>query len=544
MSVSEAVIFRTGFSYAYSTNSGVLGVIAMADTNIFYLIEESLGKQWYFSLTDQQLIEYTWREENSWTKPLQLDGQPIKQFRAAIDKNDRIHLLAYSTSKKLIYYEWNGEQWYQRLLYRVQSRFEDISHLELLSTFNRIHIFYYIENSLKRAQESLIHSWFENGKWKSNVLLNFLTDQGVKFQLVQYDTKGNLFVIYTRLLRNETRCYFIYYDNDLDSWSKPFILFQQLGKCSNFSGMGDSNGDFHIIWVEMTGPEYRLNYKKVIPNSLNSNTETHCILDNGAVPIDSTCLQITGNSIYCYWIQEGNAFVSQGHISGINWGQSNVIAQGPFHVYKKISKTLDGNSLVETKIGDGYPEFSWTLSTLLSNEQSNENKPAIIDDTNLLKVKSSDNSGLLSEQEMPDQNEQTLTQSVKEIQKLINKLQSEIKEIKNRMDDLHAALYQQQDYIRQNDKNSFQREAQIRKLAFEVEQIRAMRANMPIINLEKNEENNETSIQQPVLNDDKNNDDSLQNKMLPKNVDLGSGEIQLGNVSILINPEEESENDI
>ena len=26
------------------------------------------------------------REENSWTKPLQLDGQPIKQFRAAIDK--------------------------------------------------------------------------------------------------------------------------------------------------------------------------------------------------------------------------------------------------------------------------------------------------------------------------------------------------------------------------------------------------------------------------------------------------------------------------
>ena len=107
----------------------------------------------------------------------------------------------------------------------------------------------------------------------------------------------------------------------------------------------------------------------------------------------------------------------------------------------------------------------------MSNEQSNENKPAIIDDTNLLKVKSSDNSGLLSEQEMPDQNEQTLTQSVKEIQKLINKLQSEIKEIKNRLDDLHAALYQQQDYIRQNDKNSFQREAQIRKLAFEVEQI-------------------------------------------------------------------------
>jgi hypothetical protein len=52
------------------------------------------------------------------------------------------------------------------------------------------------------------------------------------------------------------------------------------------------------------------------------------------------------------------------------------------------------------------------------------------------------------------------------------------------MDDFHAALYQIQDYIRQKDKNSFQREAQIRKLAFELEQIRAMRANIPVISLD------------------------------------------------------------
>ena len=37
-----------------------------------------------------------------------------------------------------------------------------------------------------------------------------------------------------------------------------------------------------------------------------------------------------------------------------------------------------------------------------------------------------------------------------------------------------------QDYIRQKDKYSFQ-EAQIRKLAFELEQMRAMRANIPVI---------------------------------------------------------------
>src|SRR5690554_5309718 len=101
----------------------------MSESSLFCLIEESLGKQWYFSLSNQETIEYTWREENSWAKPIQLDGQPVKQFKVTIDNNDCIHLLAYNRSKKLIYYEWNGNQWYHRLLYNVQSRFENISHI-------------------------------------------------------------------------------------------------------------------------------------------------------------------------------------------------------------------------------------------------------------------------------------------------------------------------------------------------------------------------------------------------------------------------------
>jgi hypothetical protein len=75
--------------------------------------------------------------------------------------------------------------------------------------------------------------------------------------LVQNDAKGNLFCIYTRLLRNETRCYFIYYNN------QPCFLVQTLHTVStvryyapNFDGHADSNGDFHLIWVEKAGIEY------------------------------------------------------------------------------------------------------------------------------------------------------------------------------------------------------------------------------------------------------------------------------------------------
>ena len=62
--------------------------------------------------------------------------------------DDRFICWHTNTSKHLIYYQWNGEQWYKRLLYRLNP-IEDISCLEILCTLNKVHILYYIENALK-----------------------------------------------------------------------------------------------------------------------------------------------------------------------------------------------------------------------------------------------------------------------------------------------------------------------------------------------------------------------------------------------------------
>lgn len=197
----------------------------MIHTGNSYLLEESLGKQWYFAMTDQQIIEYSWKVDKTWTKPVPVDNQSIRQFSVTIDRNDTIYLLAYNTSKQLIYYEWKEDQWYQRLLLPISSRFENISFLEILSTQHHIHLFYYIENSLKRAQESLIHSYLKGGKWNSEVLMNFLTDQIVTPQLIRSYDKGNIFLVYTRRIQNQSRCYYVYYDNDNNAWMKSKIAW-------------------------------------------------------------------------------------------------------------------------------------------------------------------------------------------------------------------------------------------------------------------------------------------------------------------------------
>ncbi len=523
----------------------------MINTVKSYLLEESLGKQWYFTLNDQQLIVYYRRTEKTWTDATPIDSRAVRHFSVTIDKNDNIHLLAYNTSKQLIYYEWRGEQWYQRLLYPISSRFENISYLELLSIHTHIHLFYYIENSLKRAQESLIHSYLSDGKWNSDVLMNFLTDQSVTPQLIRSDDKGNLFCVYTRRIQNQTRSYYIYYDINSKAWAKPSILFQKPCICSEFNGQTDSSGNFHMVWVEEIGSEYRINYKSINPDFKYTASETVCIHE-GIEQVQNPSLHIAGK-LYCFWVQDGRGMASQGDASGRHWEIPQLITGESITLYNKIIKSLDGRSNTMPQLGDGFPDFDWTLETILFGGTPK-----------LGRQKSPDHTDDKDEKV----NKPVVVEPMDKMKQKIEKLESQLNEAQNRLDDFHAALYELQDYVRQRDKSSFHMETQIRKLSFELEQLRTMRGKIPYTRTVTHE--NELTTKPALLHTSENGvvieekknapeleekeeiihstDDDQQAAMKEKktklkNVDTGSGEIQLGNVSIRINPVNEEEAD-
>lgn len=532
----------------------------MSRTNNAYLLEESLGRQWYFFVNDQQLIEYSLKEDKTWTKPAQVDSQSIRRFSVTIDRNDNIHLLAYTTSKQLLYYMWKGDQWYQRLLLPISSRFENISFLELISTRYHIHLFYYIENSLKRAQESLIHSYLKDGKWTSDVLLNFLTDQVVTPQLIRSDDKGNIFCVYTRRIQNQTRCYCIYYDINDNAWTKPSILFQKPGSCYEFNGQTDSTGNLHLVWVEEVGSDYRLNYKSINPNDKYTTSETICIQE-GVEQVQSPSIHI-GSKLYCFWVQDGRGFASQGDTYGLNWEIPQVITKGPVIKYVKINKTLDGIANTLSQLGDGYPGFEWTLETMLLGNKSKPAEKKLIEqvDDKYEKIEKS-----------------SLSQVLEKTRQRIDKLESQIYEVQNNLDEIYTALHGLQDYIRQKDKASFQREAQLHRLSFELEQLRSMKSRIPSTKALKPDNENtaepdplqETKLIQQIDKDEGKHDllntgsssessinveEKQEQRHIPReelpeeglkyplpNIDTGSGEIHLGGVSILINPEDESD---
>lgn len=557
----------------------------MINTGNSYLIEESLGRQWYFTLNSRQLIEYSRRIEKSWTEPAQVDGQAVKLYTITIDMNDNIYVLAYNTSKQLICYEWKENQWYQRLLHSVSSRFENISYVEVLSTQANIHIFYYIENSLKRAQESLIHAYLKDGKWSSDVLMSFLTDQIVTPQIIRSDESGNLFCIYTRTIRDQTRCYYIFFDNKLNIWSKPGVLFQKPGECSEFNGQMDSIGYFHLVWIEKSACNYRINYKKINPIIKNNAAVSVCIQD-GTAQIETPCLRI-GDQLHCFWIQDGNGMVSKGDASGQHWGVPKVITENPIAKYYKINKTLDSRTQTLPSLGDGYPSFNWTLETILFNNRCD------------LPVQKQNEQKYTAIKGHDKASKYEVSQSSNKFNQQIANFQSQLNEFEKKLDNFHTALYQIQDYIQQKDKSSFQTEAQIRKLSFELEQLRSMKAkknfhrNISTVNddhsrslslftaqesIPSQQTNKETDngipIQQPqtvkeneppvqeekklkeqgipilpplenaeitekqiTIEDDLGGHDIQANKKSLNNIDMGSGEIKLGNVNIRINPE-------
>ena len=527
----------------------------MTETGLPYLVEESLGKQWYFTLSDQQKIQYTCKENGVWSETVPIDGQSVKFFRVTIDKRDKIYLLAYTLAKQLIYYEWNGDQWYQRMLYRVSSRFENISYLLILSTATHIHLFYYMENSLKRAQESFVHSYLENGRWKSDVLMRFLTDQSVVPQLILSDEKGNLLCVYTKTLRNHTHCYLTRFDNKHSVWSKPAVLFQKPEKCSSFNGFTDSTGILHMVWTEDAGEKYRLNYKKIDTEALNFSGADVCIWE-GTVPMRYPCI-FSGNGYHCFWIQDGKGMASHVEQAGQHWDAAREIPDQKLLPYIHIYKTLDGRSQAVLELGDGYPGFARSVGNSLAGRQ--ENRPG--SEKNMQNSRKEEDGGRPTVR--PDA---SILQDLRQLSGKVDKATT-------RMDEFYNALYQLQDYIRQKDKSFFQIDAQIRKLSFEIEQLRLAKgsgrvraAGYSVAPAEHSMEDQETSADRIAQTDagshrsaqeddnptdiaggseefpgtDKNADKDI-SRIPPKNTDSGTGEIQLGNVSIRINQEEESE---
>ena len=109
-----------------------------------YLLESPSGLLWNIYIDEDMHLVYSKKQNNSWSSATLLDKFNMKNFSSTIDIEDKVHIVAYTTTKQLIYYQWNGNQWLYSIMTTLRSRFQDISFVKIVADENNVHILYHV----------------------------------------------------------------------------------------------------------------------------------------------------------------------------------------------------------------------------------------------------------------------------------------------------------------------------------------------------------------------------------------------------------------
>ena len=130
-----------------------------------FVLEDKEETKWLFFLSPSNRILYCRLSEENKSQNSMVDSQPVKDFYATIDGNGVVRILAYTFSRQLVYYEWSNGRWIRQILERIYSRFQNIPFISILSGSNITYVLYYIESSLTKSEEFLVHYYLQEEKW-------------------------------------------------------------------------------------------------------------------------------------------------------------------------------------------------------------------------------------------------------------------------------------------------------------------------------------------------------------------------------------------
>ncbi|HZK34349.1 MAG TPA: hypothetical protein VFD33_03460, partial [Bacillota bacterium] len=408
----------------------------MSDFKKGCLIKESTGALWYLHLKNQRL-HYVYKQEKEWTSSKILDEFDFKSFVATHTSDNKVYILAYTYSKQLWLYEWDEAKWKRRNIKNISSKYENVTYISLKHAAGKLHLLFYIDNSLQKARVSLHQHVLSKGVLKSLDSLNFFSDDNVTPLNINIDIKNNLFFIYKRDFPDNSCFYISIYRQYTESWSKQAMLLKRLGLCEGFDSKLDKSGNLHLLWTEKSHKKQALLYKKLVHTNTGFDTGfKELILSTTNKNIGYLSL-IATNQTSAFWMEEGKAFSSYIDASFREQPDIKVIDRQPVNPYFTTNVNHNNNnpSLV---FGDGYPAFKWNILDLIGNRPFDKGR----------------------EVQAENKNDSRLQY----MQNTLEKIEQSISELYNGLNHLH-------EYMKERDKSIYSHSTQIKQLSFELEQL-------------------------------------------------------------------------
>ena len=481
----------------------------MFSKEVGYLIKRSKGQLWYIFLKKQRL-NYLIKQDQSWTRPELMDSCTYKYFVTCLGYDDSIYVLAYTYSKQLLLYIWSNNGWNKIHITSLSSKYEDINYISLKLVLGKLHILYFVNNSLQKARVSLKHYVLDNSVLIPLDSLNFFSDDRVMALNINSDDKGLIYFFYKRQLAKTFYLALSIYRKDKKTWSKEILLASSSRPVKDFDSKIGLGRDLHFLWSEVVDNQVSLYYKRA---TLEAIINKRAIRSLRLFTISNTIEYLslsTANEIGVFWMDQSRGFYYLISEEKPDKNNIRVIDYRPVSPYYLAlnDKTKNNPILV---IGDGFPVFKWNILELIdakNNRLGKENK-----------ILERDN-------------------------KLIKDLKLRLEKHEQLIEELYKAFENLNNTLKEKDKSIHRLNIKIKQLSFELEQMRSRFADRKF----KQEENKNVSIQKKDQSTDQCKSYVIR-EVGEEEIQIfddltGSQEdreeINLGKVSIIINPKNES----
>lgn len=405
-----------------------------------FILQDSIGGYWHIYLSDTHRINYTYIKDGKRTMtPTSIDGQLVKKFCATMDIHGRIHILAYTHTRYLIYYQWNGEEWRYNVIERIKSRFQNISYVTIISSRTYIHMLYYIQSSLYKNTEVMTHYYGDGQEWARGRIWTFTSDNLVMPMCRFVDLNDNLHILYRFQRRRETSLFYCKFDSKTNIWTTPSSVHSSMNSYRDTTIYVDSDNNIHIAWIEK-GED-----ANIIKYLTSNNNDDPIKWPEGVLNKDNEKASrpafFYNKTLYCFWQNGESILFKWSDNNGLNWSKSqSIMVEHPKNIehFEYVSLLYDALP--------PHLEIWGTISPKL----------------NIFPL------GLMPQKlNAPPQT----SNMAQEGTKWLEDLKKESSRLSRQIEEIYQALYAIQDKLIQNERSLYSLQSNVKRHDFEIKQL-------------------------------------------------------------------------
>ncbi|NLI60418.1 MAG: hypothetical protein GX375_03190 [Clostridiales bacterium] len=428
--------------------------------DINYILQEDKGIKWYFYLSDNKKIMYTNNRQGDWSTLESINSQPIKDFSATIDSLGVIRIVAYTTTRQLLYFEMIDGKWNNQVIERIYSRFQDIPYFFILASSSGVHILYYINHSLSRSGETLIHYYLYEGKWHGGRLWKFMSDQMTSFQSFFLDDKDRLHILFTQRWRQRFHLYHCRYDSLAFSWIEPTAIHSSSAR-HNYELHVDSTGNLHILWSRPMESQYQIRYLSKLSRG-DDKYWKESIIHESSHKI-KTPLIVEDHDLHCFWKEDKALYKMSSKDLGLSWSAPELLRESLDYdaVLLNITSWNKGRPKPIKMWGQEFPHISLAGIDL---DSAGLQKP--ISKVSPIQLSAEDE---IEEKEYV--NWVDTKESIRSMKRENKRMREAINNLFSQIDHLNSIIFSLQDQMQLNERSLFNINAQIKQLSFQVKQL-------------------------------------------------------------------------